>query len=63
MIWRSFILVNVVFFCFLILAPLYSSAQIEKPVLNLNQLIEETLQSNPEILAVNEIVPISEVHK
>jgi outer membrane protein TolC len=40
-----------VFFSFLILVPFSSSAQSEKPRLNVDQLVEEALQSNPEILA------------
>lgn len=40
-------------FLFLIFIPLSSSAQSEQPNLNLDQLIEEALQNNPEILAAN----------
>jgi cobalt-zinc-cadmium efflux system outer membrane protein len=39
------------FFIFLIFIPLVAHAQSEKPALNLRQLVEEGLQSNPEILA------------
>ena len=44
-------LAKAIFFCFLILIPLSSQAQPEKPLLNVDQLIEEALQNNPEILA------------
>jgi len=44
-------LAKVVFFSFLILVPFSSSAQSEKPRLNVDQLVEEALQNNPEILA------------
>jgi cobalt-zinc-cadmium efflux system outer membrane protein len=51
MVWRIFNLVKVIFFCFLIPIPLSAQAQTEKSALNLNQLVEEALQNNPEILA------------
>jgi cobalt-zinc-cadmium efflux system outer membrane protein len=50
MVSRLFDLTKVVFFCFLILMPLSSLAQ-EKPFLNVDQLVDEALQNNPEILA------------
>jgi outer membrane protein TolC len=40
-----------IFFSFLVLIPLSSQAQPEKPLLNVDQLIDEVLQNNPEILA------------
>ena len=44
-------LVRVVLFCFFILIPLSSSAQSNESPLNVDQLVEEGLQNNPEILA------------
>jgi len=44
-------LAKAVFFSFLILVPFSSSAQSEKPLLNVDQLVEEALQNNPEISA------------
>jgi cobalt-zinc-cadmium efflux system outer membrane protein len=44
-------LVRAVFFSCLILVPLSSSAQSEKPRLNVDQLVDEALQNNPEISA------------
>ncbi len=44
-------LAKAIFFCFLIVIPLSSQAQPEKPLLNVDQLIDEALQNNPEILA------------
>lgn len=44
--------VNKVSFFLLILIPLSTFAQSEKPPIKLDQLIEEALQNNPEILAV-----------
>jgi cobalt-zinc-cadmium efflux system outer membrane protein len=42
----------IIFFSWaLILMPLYSSAESEKPRLNVDQLVDEALQNNPEILA------------
>jgi len=43
--------VNAVLISFLLLTPLASLAQPEKPMVNLDQLLEEALQNNPEILA------------
>jgi len=40
-----------IFFSFLVFIPLSSQAQPEKPLLNVDQLIDEVLQNNPEILA------------
>ncbi len=40
-----------IFFSFLVFIPLTSQAQPEKPMLNVDQLIDEALQNNPEILA------------
>jgi outer membrane protein TolC len=40
-----------IFFSFLVLIPLSSQAQPEKPLLNVDQLIDEVLRNNPEILA------------
>ena len=48
---KLFKLAKVVFLSILILVPFSSSAQSEKPRLNVDQLVEEALQSNPEILA------------
>ena len=45
-------LAKVVFFSFLILVPFSSSAQSERPQLNVDQLVEEAIQNNLEILAV-----------
>src|SRR4030067_1836699 len=51
---RLFGLVKVIFFFFfiLMLLPYSSSAQSEKPRLNVDQLVDEALQNNPEIAAV-----------
>ena len=51
---RSFGLVKGIFFFFFILVvfPHSSSAQSEKPRLNVDQLVDEALQNNPEISAV-----------
>ena len=51
---RSFGLAKVIFFSLfmLTLLPLSSSAQSEKPRLNVDQLVDEALQNNPEISAV-----------
>ncbi len=43
-----------IFFSFLVLMPLISQAQTEKPILNVDQLVEEALQNNPEILAAKQ---------
>jgi cobalt-zinc-cadmium efflux system outer membrane protein len=48
---RLFGLAKAISICFLILVPFPSSAQSEGIRLNLNQLIEEALQNNPEISA------------
>ena len=50
---KLFYSVKMIFFFFfiLMLMPFSSSAQSEKPRLNVDQLIEEALQNNPEILA------------
>src|SRR3972149_864945 len=50
---RLFGLVKVIFFSFfiLMLLPYSSSAQSEKPKLNVDQLVDEALQNNPEISA------------
>src|SRR3972149_597098 len=50
---RIFGLVKVIFFFFfiLMLLPYSSSAQSEKPRLNVDQLVDEALQNNPEISA------------
>jgi outer membrane protein TolC len=45
---------KVVFFSFLIFVPFSSSAQSEKPRLNVDQLVEEAIQNNPEILAAKQ---------
>ncbi len=42
---------KVIFFSLLVFIPLSSQAQPQTPLLNVDQLIEETLQNNPEILA------------
>jgi cobalt-zinc-cadmium efflux system outer membrane protein len=52
MIFRFSQMAKAVFFSFLVLIPLSSQAQPEKPLLNVDQLIDEALQNNPEILAV-----------
>jgi len=44
-------LAKAIFFSFLILVPFSSWAQSETPRLNVDQLVEEALQNNPEILA------------
>ncbi len=44
-------LTKLLFFFFLIFIPFSSQAQSEKPLLKLDELIEETVQNNPEILA------------
>ena len=44
-------LAKAIFFSFLILMPFSSWAQPETPRLNVNQLVDEALQNNPEILA------------
>jgi outer membrane protein TolC len=46
-----FKLAKVIFFFFLVLVPLSSWAQSETPRLNVDQLVDEALQNNPEILA------------
>jgi outer membrane protein TolC len=53
---RLFGLVKVIFFFFfiLMLLPYSSSAQSEKPRLNVDQLVDEALQNNPEILAAKQ---------
>ena len=47
-------LAKAVFLSILILVPFSSSAQSEKPRLNVDQLVEEALQNNPEILAAKQ---------
>ena len=51
MVSRLFCLAEAFFFCLLILIPISSSAQSEKAFLNVDQLVDEALQNNPEILA------------
>jgi outer membrane protein TolC len=51
MVFRLSQLAKAIFFCFLVFIPLSSQAQPEKPLLNVDQLIDEALQNNPEILA------------
>jgi len=51
MIIRLSQMAKVIFFSFLVFIPLASQAQPEKPLLSVDQLIEEALQNNPEILA------------
>jgi len=48
---KLFKLAKAVFFSFLILIPVSSSAQSEKTRMNVDQLVEEALQNNPEISA------------
>jgi len=48
---RLFCLLKSVLFIFLFLIPVWSQAQPEKPSVNVKQLVDEALQSNPEILA------------
>jgi len=45
------VIILVIFFFSILFLPLSSSAQSGKPLLNLEELIEEALQNNPEILA------------
>src|SRR4030065_90466 len=47
-------LAKAVFLSILILVPFSSSAQSEKPRLNVDQLVDEALQNNPEILAAKQ---------
>ncbi len=51
MIWRLSEMGKLLLLLFLIFLPLPSYAQSEKPLLNVDQLVEEALQNNPEILA------------
>jgi cobalt-zinc-cadmium efflux system outer membrane protein len=51
MILRLSQMAKVIFFSFLVFIPLSSQAQPEKPLLNVDQLIDEALRNNPEILA------------
>jgi outer membrane protein, heavy metal efflux system len=51
MVSRTFHLLKSIFFLSFILIPLSSQAQPEKPPLNVDQLVGEALQNNPEILA------------
>jgi outer membrane protein TolC len=51
MILRLSQMAKAIFFSFLVFIPLSSQAQPEKPLLNVDQLIDEVLQNNPEILA------------
>jgi len=51
MILRLSQMAKAIFFSFLVFIPLSSQAQPEKPLLNVDQLIDEALQNNPEILA------------
>ena len=51
---RLFFLAKAIFFCSFILIPICSSAQSEKVSLNVDQLVEEALQNNPEILAAKQ---------
>src|SRR4030066_109504 len=51
---KLFKLAKAVFLSFLILIPFSSSAQSEKVSLNVDQLVEEALQNNPEILAAKQ---------
>src|SRR4030067_2495925 len=48
---KLFKLAKAVFLSFLILVPFSSSAQSEKPRLNVDQLVKEAFQNNPEISA------------
>jgi len=48
---RLFQLAKMALLCFLIFSPLSSYGQPGKPLLNVDQLVEEALQNNPEILA------------
>jgi len=51
---KLFKLAKAFFLSILILVPFSSSAQSEKPRLNVDQLVEEALQNNPEILAAKQ---------
>jgi outer membrane protein TolC len=51
---KLFELAKVLFCFFLILVPFSSSAQSEKPRLNINQLVQGAIQINPEILAAKQ---------
>jgi len=48
---RLFHFLKGILFCLLILLPLSSFAQSEKPTMNVDQLVDEALKNNPEILA------------
>jgi outer membrane protein TolC len=54
MVSRFFGLAKAIFFFVLILIPLPSLAQSERPRLKVDQLVEEALQNNPEILAAKQ---------
>jgi len=54
MVSRFFGLAKAISFFILILIPLPSLAQSERPRLNVDQLVEEALQNNPEILAAKQ---------
>ncbi len=54
MVLKSSYLTKVIFFFFLFLIPLSSLAQSEKKYVNVDRLVEEALQNNPEILAAKE---------
>jgi outer membrane protein TolC len=51
MVFKLSQLAKAIFFSFLVSIPLSSQAQPEKPLLNVDQLIDEARQNNPEILA------------
>lgn len=51
---KLFELAKVLFCFFLILVPFSSSAQSEKPRVNINQLVQDAIQINPEILAARQ---------
>ncbi len=51
MVLRLSYLAKAIFFFFIFFIPLSSQAQSEKTFLNVDQLVEEALQNNPEILA------------
>jgi cobalt-zinc-cadmium efflux system outer membrane protein len=51
MILRLSQMAKAIFFSFFVFIPVFAQAQPEKPLLNVDQLIDEALQNNPEILA------------
>ena len=54
MAFRRYPMAKAIFFLFIFITPLSSWAQSEKPRLNVDQLVEEAVKSNPEILAAKQ---------